>query len=77
MYRDHFDAVREQLTREPYPTPRVWVDPALRTLDDVVARYREILERTRAHEAPGALLDGVARLVDYTYHPAIKAAMAV
>ena len=77
VYRDHFDAVREQLSREPYPSPRIWIDPSLRTLDDVVARYREILAKAKAGEKAGALLDGVARLVDYQHHPAIKAEMAV
>ena len=77
VYRDHFDAVREQLSREPYPSPGVWIDPALRTLDDVVARYREIVAKAKAGEAAGSLLDRVAKLVDYTHHPAIKAAMAV
>ena len=77
VYRDHQEAVREQLARDPYPPPTVWVDPALRTLDDLVARYREILAKAKAGEKPGPLLDGVARLVDYRYHPAIKAEMAV
>src|SRR5207248_10653946 len=62
VYRDHFDAVREQLTREPHPSPAVWIDPALRSLDDVVARYREIVARAKGGEQPGPLLDGVAKL---------------
>jgi thymidylate synthase len=77
VYRDHADAVREQLTREPYPSPGVWIDPALRTLEDVVARYREIVAKAKAGESPGPLVDGIAKLVDYRYHPAIRAAMAV
>jgi len=77
VYRDHADAVREQLGREPYPSPTVWIDPALRTLDDVVARYRELLARAKAGESPGPLLDGVAKLAGYRHHPAITATMAV
>jgi thymidylate synthase len=77
VYRDHQEAVREQLARDPYPSPTVSIDPALGTLDDVVARYREILAKAKAGEKPGPLLDGVAKLVDYRYHPAIKAEMAV
>lgn len=77
VYRSHFDAVNEQLRREPYPPPRLWLDPELRTLDDAVARYREIVARASAGQPPGPLLDGVARLVDYRHHPAIKAEMAV
>ena len=77
VYRDHFDQVREQLTREPYPSPRLALDPELRTIDDVVARYRDIVSRARAGERPGPLLDQVARLEQYQFHPAIEAKMAV
>ncbi len=77
VYANHFDAVKDQLKREPYPSPELWLDPALRSLDDVTARYREILERVGRGEAAGALLDGVAKLVDYRHHPAIRAEMAV
>ncbi len=77
VYRDHFDAVHEQLGRTPYPAPSVWIDPGLRTLDDVVVRYRAVVARARSGEAPGPLLDGVAKLVDYRHHPAIAARMAV
>ena len=77
IYRDHQDAVRQQLTREPYPSPRLALDPSLRSLDDVVARYREIVERSRAGEKPGPLLDSVARLEQYQFHPPIEAKMAV
>jgi len=77
VYRDHFDAVREQLRREPYPSPRLSLDPSLRTLDDVVARYREIVDRARSGERPGPLLDSIARLEQYQFHPPIEAKMAV
>lgn len=77
VYKTHESAVREQLAREPYPPPHLWVDPSLRSLADVEARYREILERAAKGEEPGPLLDGVAKLVGYRHHPAIKAEMAV
>ncbi len=77
VYRDHFDAVREQLAREPFPSPRLALDPSLRTLDDVVARYREIVARARGGEKPGPLLDRIARLEQYRFHPPIEAKMAV
>ena len=77
VYRDHFDAVREQLTREPFPSPRLALDPSLRSLDDVVARYRDIVSRARAGEKPGPLLDAVARLESYQCHAPIQARMAV
>lgn len=77
VYRDHFDAVEEQLRRQPYPSPRLALDPSLHTLDDVVARYHEIVARARAGEKPGPLLDSVARLEQYQFHPPIEAKMAV
>jgi thymidylate synthase len=77
VYRDHFDAARQQLEREPYPSPRLALDPSLRSLDDVVARYREIVERARSGEKPGPLLDSIARLEQYQFHPPIEAKMAV
>ncbi|MDE3112132.1 MAG: thymidylate synthase [Chloroflexota bacterium] len=77
VYRTHVDAVCEQLRREPYPLPELWLDPALRSLDDVTGRYREILARVAAGEKAGPLLDGVARLEGYRHHPPIKAEMAV
>jgi thymidylate synthase len=77
IYRDHMDAVRQQLAREPYPSPRLALDPGLRDLDDVVARYRDIVSRARAGEKAGPLLDGIARLEQYQFHPPIEAKMAV
>jgi thymidylate synthase len=77
VYRDHQDAVREQLGREPYPSPRLALDPSLRSLDDAVVRYRDIVARARAGERPGPLLDGIARLEQYQFHPPIEAKMAV
>ncbi len=77
VYRTHVDAVNEQLRREPYPSPRLWLDPQIRSLDDAVARYRAIVASAGAGDAPGPLLDGVAKLLDYRFHPAIKAGMAV
>lgn len=77
VYRDHFDAAREQLAREPFASPTLSLDPTLRGLDDVTERYHDILARARAGEAPGPLLDSVARLVGYQSHSSIKAKMAV
>ena len=77
VYRDHVDAVNEQLRREPYAPPRLALDPSLRSLDEVVDRYREIVARARAGERPGPLLDAVAKLERYQFHPPIEAKMAV
>jgi thymidylate synthase len=77
IYLDHLDAAREQLEREPYPSPTLWLDPEVRGVDDAVARYRDILARVGRGEAPGALLDRLAHLESYQHHPPIKAKMAV
>jgi thymidylate synthase len=77
IYRDHMDAARQQLVRAPFPSPRLALDPTLRGLDDVVARYREIVARASAGEKPGPLLDSIARLEQYQFHPPIEAKMAV
>jgi len=77
VYASHEAAVREQLSRDPYPLPRLWLDPALGSVADVETRYRDIVERAARGEEPGPLLDGVAKLVGYKFHPAIKAEMAV
>ena len=77
VYRDHFDAARQQLERVPFPSPRLALDPSLRSLDEVVARYRDIVARAKAGEKPGPLLDAVGRLEQYQFHPPIEAKMAV
>ena len=77
VYLDHLDAAREQLSREPFPSPVLWLDPGVRGVDDAVARYRDILARVERGEPPGLLLDGFARLERYQHHPPIKAKMAV
>jgi len=77
LYHNHREAAREQLGREPHPAPKLWLDPALCSVDDAVARYHDIVARARHGEPPGPLLDSVAKLENYQYHPPIKAKMAV
>lgn len=77
IYRTHFEAVKEQLKREPYPMPTLWLNPELKSLQDVVDKFKEILERAERGEKPSKLTAEVARLENYQHHPAIKAPMAV
>ena len=67
IYHDHFDAVKEQLSREPFPLPKLWINPEIKTLAD--------LDVTKL-----IVPDDVYKLVkleNYQHHPPIKAKMSV
>lgn len=34
IYHEHFDAVKQQLTRTPYDPPTLWLNPDVKTIDD-------------------------------------------
>lgn len=34
IYLNHIEQVKEQLSREPYPLPQLWINPELKTLED-------------------------------------------
>lgn len=78
LYLNHINQAREQITREPYPAPKLWLNPDLKSLSDVEEMYQDLLRRAGpdSKPLPVRILDGVARLEDYQYHPAIKAPMA-
>ena len=61
IYVNQIDAMREQLTRDPKPLPAFWMNPAIRTMDDM-----------DNHAEPSDF-----RLVGYEHHPAIKIPFAV
>ena len=59
IYKNHIDQVKEQLSRTPYPFPKLLLSDnvAIKTVDELEMSDFE--------------------LVDYKYHPSIKAVMAV
>ena len=64
---DHVPGLREQLLREPRPRPQLTINPALTTLDDVLALCNADLESILA----------AFRIDDYDPHPAIAFKVAV
>ncbi len=67
IYHDHFDAVAEQLTREPYDLPTLWINPELKNLADVDIKYLK---------EPNDIYQWV-KLENYKHHEKIEAKMAV
>lgn len=57
IYLNHFDQIKEQMAREPYPLPKLWMNPEIENIFDF--KMEDI------------------KLIDYKYHPTIKAPMAV
>lgn len=57
IYFNHFDQVKEQLQRAPYPSPQLKLNPAVKNIDDFTMEDID--------------------LVNYKFHPTIKAPMAV
>lgn len=57
IYHNHFEQVKEQLSRTPYKPPKLWLNPEVKNIDNF--KTEDI------------------QLIDYQFHPAIKAQMAV
>ena len=57
IYKNHFDQVKEQLTRTPTALPKLWLNPEIKDINSF--KMEDI------------------KLIDYKYHPSIKAPMAV
>lgn len=79
LYLNHLEVAREQTTREPYPLPKLWLSPELKSIEDVEAKYQDLLQRAgpESKPKPVEILDEVAQLKNYRCHPALKAKMAV
>ena len=44
IYTNHLEQVEEQLNRQPYPLPRLWIDPAVKSLDGVERQQIALLD---------------------------------
>jgi len=64
---DHVPGLRQQLAREPRPLPRLRIDPAIRSLDDL----KPLLEADTATVMKHFVLEG------YEPHPPIQFKVAV
>ena len=67
IYHDHFEAVKEQLSREPLPLPKLWLNPELKSLSVI---------EVQKLQTPDDIYNWV-KLENYQHHPPIKAKMAV
>ena len=50
IYKNHFDAVNEQLAREPFPFPTLWLNPEVKDIDSFTMDDIK-LENYQSHEA--------------------------
>lgn len=67
IYHNHFEAVEEQLAREPFPLPKLWINPGIRSLVDIDVSGMSV---------PDDIYKFV-KLENYRHHPPIKAVMSV
>ena len=67
IYHDHFDAVKEQLAREPFPLPKLWINPEIKSLADIDVSKLLVPED----------IYKLVKLENYQHHPPIKAKMSV
>ncbi|MGB7816236.1 MAG: thymidylate synthase, partial [Methylotenera sp.] len=44
IYSNHFDQVKEQLTREPYPFPTIKLNPNITNIDDFTVADIELID---------------------------------
>ncbi len=67
IVHNHFDAVKEQLARPPLSLPTLWLNPSVKSLEDL---------NTQQFNEPNDIYTLVT-LENYQHHPAIKAEMGV
>ena len=67
IYQAHFDAVKEQLSREPFVLPKLYLNPKIKNLENL---------DTGKIKDPADILS-ICKLENYQHHPEIKAPMIV
>lgn len=67
IYENHFDQVRTQLSREPYPLPTLWLNPNVKELFHVDVR----------NMFSPSIINEIVKLKNYQHHPKIEADMSV
>ncbi|MFT7328070.1 MAG: thymidylate synthase [Crocinitomicaceae bacterium] len=67
IYHDHLDAVKQQLERVPGKLPTLWLNPEIKSLEDL---------DTKKIETPNDIYE-LAKLIDYHPQETIKAKMSV
>jgi thymidylate synthase len=53
IYTNHLEQVEEQLRRQPYPLPRLWMDPSITSLDNLERRQVALLDYRHHPGLPG------------------------
>jgi thymidylate synthase len=53
IYTNHLEQVEEQLRRQPYPLPRLGIDPSVKSLDDIERRQIALLDYRHHPALPG------------------------
>ena len=67
IVHNHIEAVKEQMARETFALPTLWLNPAIKTLEDL---------NTQQIKEPNDIYN-LIKLENYQCHPAIKAEMGV
>jgi len=53
IYANHLLQVDEQLSRKPYALPRLWIDPALTSIDGVQSQHVKLIGYEHHSPLPG------------------------
>jgi thymidylate synthase len=53
IYTNHLEQVEEQLKRQPYPLPQLWIDPTVNSLDGIERRQIALLSYQHHPSLPG------------------------